>query len=43
MKLSVITDISVLPFHGYIGNIREILVEQKLFKIHRNAWKNSKK
>ena len=43
MKISVITDISVLRFYRYIRNIREISVERKLFKIYRNVWKNSKK
>ena len=51
MKISVIMNMSILRFYGYIENIGEISVdifsqismEQKLFKIHRNAWKNSKK
>ena len=51
MKILVITNISVLRFYGYIRNIEkisvdifsQILVERKLFKIYRNAWKNSKK
>ena len=43
MKISVITDISVLRFYRYIRNIREISVERRLFKIYRNDWKNSKK
>ena len=51
IKISVNTDISVLGFYEYIGNIGEISVDiltkismrRKLFKIHKNAWKNSKK
>ena len=67
MKISVITNISVLRFYGYIRNIEkisvdffsqilvdffsqisvdifsQILVERKLFKIYKNACKNSKK
>ena len=51
MKISVIMNMSILRFYGYIENIGEISVdifsqisiERKLFKIHRNAWKNSKK
>ena len=45
IKISVNTDISVLGFYEYIGNIGEISVNiltkismrQKLFKIHKNA------
>ena len=45
MQISVITHTSVFRFNGYIGNIEEISVdifsqisvEQKLFKIHKNA------
>ena len=45
MEVSVIMDILVLQFYGYIGNIGEISmnifsqisVEKKLLKIHRNA------
>ena len=44
IEISVFTDISVLRFYGYIGNIGEISVdifsqisiESKLFKINRN-------
>ena len=50
-EILVNTDISALEFYGYIGNIGEIsmdiltkiLVRGKLFKIHGNIWKNSKK
>ena len=37
MKVLVIMDISILRFYGYIENIGEILIEQKLFKNHKNA------
>ena len=42
------TDISVLRFYENIGEIlvdilTKISMMQKLFKIHNNAWKNSKK
>ena len=43
MKISIITNISVLRFYRYIRNIEKISVERKLFKIYRNAWENSKK
>ena len=52
MKISVIKGISALQFYGYVINIGEkylwiffsqISMEWKLFKIHMNAWKNSKK
>lgn len=35
--------ISILEFYKYVGNIEKILVGQKWFKIHINAWKNFKK
>ena len=41
-------NISILRFYRNIGKISvdifsQISVERKLFKIYRNAWKNSKK
>ena len=33
MKISVIMNILILQFYGYVKNIRKILVERKLFKI----------
>ena len=42
-EISINTDILVIVFYGHIGNIREISVKRKLFKIHGNIWKNSKK
>ena len=45
-KISVITDISILRFYGYIGDIsadiwEKILVGLKLLKTHGNARKTS--
>ena len=50
-EILVNTDISILGFYEYIGNIgkisvdilTKILVKQKLFKIHENVWKTLKK
>ena len=50
MTISVITNISVFRFYGYIKNIEkisvdifsQISVERKWFKIYRNAWKTPK-
>ena len=47
IKLSVITDISVLGFYGYIRNIgkismdilKKISLKRKLTKILLNSWK----
>ena len=43
MKVVIIMDILVLRFYKYIKNIGKISVKQKLIKIYRNVWKNSKK
>ena len=44
MKISVIMDISVLRFYGYIGNIRDIsadILKKNIgrLKIVKNSWK----
>ena len=39
MKISVITDISVLKFYGYIGHISEISINKKFIKIYENIRK----
>ena len=47
MKISVITDISVFRFYGYIGYIRDISVDILKknidgLKIDQNSWKYKK-
>ena len=50
-KILINTDISVLEFYRYIGNIEEISIdilikismEEKWFKIHENVYKTFKK
>ena len=44
MKISVITDISVLRFYGYIGDISTDILEKNIgkVKIVKNSWKCKK-
>ena len=45
MKISVITDISVLGFYGYIGDISADIFIQNIdtLKIDQNLWNYKKK
>ena len=45
MKISVITDILVLEFYGYIGDILADILTQNINrpKIDQNLWKCKKK
>ena len=44
MKISVIIDISVLQFYGYIGDISANILEKNIgrLKIIKNSWKCKK-
>ena len=45
MKISVITDILILGFYGYIGDISADILTQNIDipKIYQNLWKCKKK